>query len=187
MTDEAYAAAPLRRKKATPNVGRLRPPIADSRAFKIGEARDRLPQIVAQVQSGSVRSVTIGSRGESSLLCVSYPRYGALIARGNKTEKLALLIVDELLPDAPPHLRTPAIAELAQLTMGDLEKLWEVESLPLSVGKARDLKRLMENPGALDRLSKRAEIAHVLVQAREAGLYDALEDAMQSVLDRTNE
>jgi hypothetical protein len=187
MADEAYAAAPLGSKKAAPKVSRLRPPIADSRAFKIGEARDRLTQIVAQVQSGSVRSITVGSRGEPSLLCVSYPMFGALIARGNKAEKLAVLIVDELLPDAPLHLRTPAIAELAQLTMGDLEKLWEVESLPLSASRSRALKRSMDNPGALDRLSKRAKIAQVLAQAREAGLYDALEDGMQRVLDRDDE
>lgn len=152
-------------------------------ALKIGLVRENLSKIIVHVASDSGQPVVVGSRGEPSVMCVSYDKYKPLLGRGNRAEKLALLVVDELLPDAPPHIRNPAIAELSRLPMSDIETLWGIESFPQSERQARVIKGQMQHPEALDRLAQRARVTRVLTEAREAGLYEALDDAMSSVID----
>ena len=151
--------------------------------FKIGEARDNLSVIVAEVGSDTTSNVVVGSRGKPTVVCVSYERFRPLLSHGNRAEKLAFLVVDELLADAPQHIRTPAVQELSRLSIGDLERLWSIESFPLSPQKATALKRKMKEPGALDRLATRARVSQVLQEAREAGLYEVLADASSNAVD----
>lgn len=154
--------------------------------YKIGEARDNLPMIVAEVGSDATPNVVVGSRGKPTVVCVSYERYRPLLSHGNRTEKLAFLVVDELLAHAPQHIRTPAVQELSRLSISDLECLWSIESFPLSPQKTSALKRKMKEPSALDRLATRARIAQVLQDAREAGLYEVLADASSEVVDEAD-
>ena len=158
-----------------------------SYVFKIGEARDNLSKIVIDVGADPSRAVVVGSRGTPTMMCVSYARFEPLLRRGNRAEKLALLVVEELLSDAPPYIRMPAIQELSQLPMRDLECLWGIDAFPLAAAKSDALKRKMAHPEALERLAERAQVAQVLSQAREAGLYDALADETDSAFDRVAE
>jgi hypothetical protein len=142
--------------------------------YKIGQARHDLSKIVAEVGGDRGQSVIVGNRGKPEMMCVSYQRFNPLLKRGNRSEKFALLIVEELLANAPQYIRAPAVAELSQLPSSDLEKLWGIPSFPLSKSSTGRIKRGMSHPEALDRLAERARIAQVLEDAQGAGLYDAL-------------
>lgn len=155
--------------------------------FRIGEARENLSKIVIDVALDPSRTVVVGSRGIPTMICVSYQRFEPMLRRGNRTEKLALLVVDELLADAPPHIRAPAIRELSQLPMADLECLWGIETFPLTARQTANLKRMMAHPEALDRLAERARVAQVLSEARAAGLYDTLDHESGNVFDKVAE
>jgi hypothetical protein len=190
------AAEHLVGKKATakriPHASKYKLAVASTDAIaahviKIGEARENLSKIVVDIGSDVSRSVVVGSRGKPTMMCVSYQRFKPLLEHGNRSEKLALLIVEELLADAPEHIRTPAIRELSALPMEDLECLWGIDALPLTMSRAHQLKRKMKNPEALDRLAQRAHVAHVLSEARDAGLYDTLSDATSEVVDGVGE
>lgn len=152
----------------------------ERRTLKIGEARKRLPDLVRTVDDSSV-VYTIGQRGKPTAAVLSYNRVKALF--GRKIEpKLALVIVEQLLPDAPPHLRTPAVDELSGLSSGDLLQLLTIDCLPLSRTKTRELKKGLEHPEALDRLVRRFELATAISRARDAGLYEVAEHQASNVL-----
>ncbi len=155
--------------------------------FKIAEARQGLSKIVVDVGSDASHSVVVGSRGKPTMICVSYERFRPLLEHGNRAEKLALLVVEELLPAAPEHIRSSAVEELARLSMADLECLWGIEAFPVAPKAEREIKRRMDNPEALDRLAQRARVCSVLAEARDAGLYDTLGDALGDVLDEATE
>lgn len=95
--------------------------------------------------------------------------------------------MEELLSDAPQHIRGPALEELGQLPMSDLECLWGVSGFPLAAGEASSLKRRMKNPTALDRLAQRAKVSRVLAEARDLGLYEVLGDATSDVVDEAGQ
>lgn len=154
--------------------------------FKVAEARENFSSIVTSVGSDNAPNAVVGSRGKPEIMCISYERYKPLLGHGNRTEKLALLIVEELLPDAPQHIRRPALEELSLLPMGDLECLWQVKAFPLAAKEMTMLKRCMKNPIALDRLAQRADVSEILQKAQAAGLYDALGDDMSQVLDEAD-
>ncbi len=148
----------------------------------IRDARRDLPGIVEAVASGRSRGVAVGPRGKPNAMVVSYEVYGALVSHGDKKRKLALLITEELLGEAPQHIRLPAVDELSRLPIDDLVRLFKLDSLSLSQEELTAIKTRMAHPEALDRLSQRYELAATLARAREAGLYEAAEDMANSVI-----
>ncbi len=151
-------------------------------AITIRDARENLPGIVDAVTTGRSRGVAVGRRGKPNALVVSYDIYEPLIGHGDKKRKLALLITEELLGDAPQHIRMPAVEELSRLPMDDLVRLFKLESLSLGPEKLSAIKARMGHPEALDRLCQRFELAATLSRAREAGLYETAEDMGTSAL-----
>ena len=151
-------------------------------AITIRDARENLPGIVDAVTTGRSRGVAVGRRGKPNALVVSYEVYEPLIGHGDKKRKLALLITEELLGDAPQHIRMPAVDELSKLPMDDLVRLFKLDSLALTQEQLNVIKARMAHPEALDRLCQRFELAAVLSRAREAGLYEAAEDLSSAAL-----
>jgi hypothetical protein len=150
--------------------------------FKIGETRSNLPQMVNCLQSGATTSYVVGPYGKPSVALVSYERFRPLLANGTKNERFALLIADELLPDAPQHLWTSAIEELSALPKSDLLSLWK-----LTAGSSDDeistLRSQLRHPAVLDRLMLRIRVAQSIAEAREAGLYDAAESMTSAAFE----
>lgn len=106
-----------------------------------------------------------------------------MLVRGNKKEKLALLIVEDLLEDAPQHIKTPAIGEVSRLPMSDLMALWRLDTLPTNDRDASLARKKLRHPEVFDRLRQRARIAQAIADARSAGLYQMAEDAANEVID----
>lgn len=154
-------------------------PASMEHTLKIGEARTRLPELVRTVE-GSSDTYTIGQRGHSSAVLMSYQRAEPLLSP-DMEPKLALVIVEQLLANAPLHLRTPAVDELSALPLDDLRQLASISALPLGQTQARELKEGLEHPEALDRLTRRFELAESIKRAREAGLYEAVEHEASNV------
>jgi hypothetical protein len=151
--------------------------------LKIGEAREKLPQMVGSLESGSSATYIVGRYGRPAAAIVSYQRFGLMLVRGNKKAKLAFLIVEDLLQDAPQHLKAPAIAEVGRLPMSDLMALWRLDALPTNDREASLVRKRLLHPEALDRLLQRARIARAIADARSAGLYEMAEDAANQLID----
>ena len=147
------------------------------KVVNIRQARQSLPQIVNSVASGSSSGVLIGPRGVPTAAIVAHELAATLLNPGNKRRKLAVLVVEELLGDAPPHLKRPAVDELSRLPMSDLTILWDIERLPLSERQRASVEKRLEQPEAFARLLLRHEVADAICRAKAAGLYDMLEDA----------
>lgn len=144
--------------------------------LKMSEARDRFPQMVSSIESGWQGSFIVGKYGRPTAAVVSYQRFEPVLADTPKKERIAFLIVEDLLPHAPQHIKTPAIAELRRLSIEDLMALIGVDELPVPEKARKRLRASLSQPEVLDRLEKRARLAEVLNDAREQGLYDILED-----------
>ena len=151
--------------------------------LKIGEARDKFPQMVSSLESGSSCSYVVGRYGKPAAALVSYQRFGPMLVRGNKKAKLALLIVEDLLEDAPQHIKAPAIAEVSRLPMSDLMALWRLDTLTISDPEAAVARKKLRHPEVFDRLLQRARIAQAIADAQAAGLYEMAEDAANQVID----
>ena len=123
--------------------------------LKIGEARDKFPQMVSSLESGSSATYVVGRYGKPAAALVSYQRFGPMLVRGNKKAKLALLIVEDLLEDAPQHIKAPAIAEVSRLPMSDLMALWRLDTLPTNDREAAAARKKLRHPEAFDRLLQR--------------------------------
>jgi hypothetical protein len=145
--------------------------------LKIGEARENFPQMVSSLESGSSATYVVGRYGKPAAALVSYQRFAPMLAHGHKKEKLALLIVEDLLGDAPQHIRSPAIVEVSRLPMSDLMALWRLDALPDTDRAAAATRKKLRHPEVLDRLLQRARIARAIADARAAGLYELAEDA----------
>ena len=151
--------------------------------LKIGEARDNFPQMVSSLESGSSATYVVGRYGKPAAALVSYQRFEPMLVRGNKKAKLALLIVEDLLEDAPQHIKAPAIAEVSRLPMSDLMALWRLDTLPTNDREAAVARKKLRRPEVFDRLLQRARIAQAIADARAAGLYEVAEDAASQVMD----
>ncbi|MDO8987112.1 MAG: hypothetical protein Q7V14_02695 [Coriobacteriia bacterium] len=158
--------------------------LAPQPVLMVAEARANFSRLLSDVDAGPENSVLVGPRGKPSMACVSYTRFAPILKHGNKAEKLAFLVVEELLPDAPLHLRVPAVRELSVLPMEDLELLLRIDVLPLRDAEMKALQQRMRHPEALERLTKRANLAKTIADARESGFYDVIEDASSEVVDR---
>ena len=150
---------------------------------KIGEARERFPQMVSALESGASETYVVGRYGKPEAALVSYRRFEPMLGHGNKKEKLALLIVEHLLEDAPQHIKTPAIREVSQLPESDLMVLWRMDELPSEEPAAALVRKKIKHPEIFDRLRQRAQIARAIAAARSAGLYEIAEDATGRALD----
>ena len=151
--------------------------------LKIGEARDKFPQMVSSLESGASGSYVVGRYGKPAAALISYQRFAPMLVHGNKKAKLALLIVEDLLEDAPQHIKAPAIAEVSRLPLSDLMALWRLDTLPTSEREAAVARKKLRHPEVFDRLLQRARIAQAIADARAAGLYDMAEDAANQVID----
>ena len=118
--------------------------------LKIGEARDKLPQMVSSLESGSSATYVVGRYGKPAAALVSYQRFGPMLVRGNKKAKLAPLIVEDLLEDAPQHIKAPAIAEVSRLPMSDLMALWRLDTLPTNDREAAVAGKKLQHPEAFE-------------------------------------
>lgn len=147
------------------------------RNLKLREARNELSNLVRTVESSPVR-FTIGKRGLPSAMVVSYQQVEPLFSE--KIEpKIALIIVQQLLRDAPLHLSTPAVDELSKLSRNDLFQI--LYAIPFTKNKIRELNNNLEEPRALDRLIRRLELAKTISDAHKAGLYEAAEHQTSKV------
>lgn len=151
--------------------------------LKIGEARGNFPHMVSCLESGSSGSYVIGRYGKPAAALVSYQRFAPMLVRGHKKEKLALLIVEDLLGDAPQHIKSPAIGEVSRLPMSDLMALWRLDTLPNNDREAAATRKKLRHPEIFDRLLQRARIAQAIADARSAGLYELAEDAANTTID----
>jgi hypothetical protein len=151
--------------------------------LKIGEARDKFPQMVSSLESGASGSYVVGRYGKPAAALISYQRFAPMLVRGNKKAKLAMLIVEDLLEDAPQHIKAPAIAEVSRLPMSDLMALWRLDTLPTNDREAAVARKKLRHPEVFDRLLQRARIAQAIAEARSAGLYEMAEDAADEVID----
>lgn len=154
--------------------------------LKISEARKELPQMVYSVGSGEAASFVVGPYGKPSAALVSYERFRPLLAQGTKGERFAMLIVDELLEDAPTHLWVSAIRELSALPKSDLTALWKLTAAS-SDDEIAAIRKRLGHPDALDRLVIRMRVASAISDAREAGVYDEIEDATADSLTADRE
>lgn len=150
---------------------------------KIGEARERFPQMVSSLESGSSETYIVGRYGRPEAALVSYRRFEPMLGHGSKKEKLALLIVENLLEDAPQYIKTPAIQEVSGLPEDDLMVLWRLDELPSEDRVAAAVRKRIKHPEVFDRLRQRAQVAHTIAAARSAGLYEMAEDATGRTLD----
>ena len=150
--------------------------------LKISEARAKFPQMVSSLESGSSATYVVGRYGKPAAALVSYQRFGPLLVRGNKKAKLALLIVEDLLEDAPQHIKAPAIAEVSRLPLSDLMALWRLDTLPTNAREAAVARKKLRHPEVFDRLLQRARVAQAIADARAAGLYETAEDAANQVI-----
>jgi len=139
--------------------------------------------MVSSLESGAYGSYVVGRYGKPAAALVSYQRFGPMLVRGNKKAKLALLIVEDLLEDAPQHIKAPAIAEVSRLPMSDLMALWRLDTLPTNDREAAVARKKLRHPEVFDRLLQRAQIAQAIADARAAGLYDMAEDAANQAID----
>lgn len=167
---------------ALPHAGKIGNQCREVHVFKIGETRDNLPQMVSCLQSGATTSYVVGPYGKPSVALVSYERFRPLLANGTKNERFALLIADELLPDASQHLWTSAIEELSALPKSDLQCLWKL-TMASSDEEISALRGQLRHPEILDRLVLRMKVAQSIADARDAGLYDAAESMASSSFD----
>ena len=151
-----------------------------SGVINIAEARTNLPQIVGSLETGSATSVVIGRRGTPAAAIVPYQLAEALQS-SDKKRQLAALIVENLLPGAPSHLKASAVTEVSRLPKADMERLWDIDSLSMDADRLEALKAKMSHPEALDRLAKRHAVAEAIQHAHETGLYDVLEDAASRI------
>jgi len=151
--------------------------------LKIGEARANFSQMVSSLESGAYGSYVVGRYGKPAAALVSYQRFGPMLVRGNKKAKLALLIVEDLLEDAPQHVKAPAIAEVSRLPMSDLMALWRLDALPTDDRAASLARKKLRHTEVFDRLLQRVRIAQAIADARAAGLYEMAEDAATQVID----
>lgn len=182
MAQRAQSGTAKRKGTGMRQAGKSESTESKTRVITIRDARRTLPKIVDAVTTGESRGVVVGPRGKPDALVVSFERYQPLINRGDKRRKLALLIVEDLLGDAPQHIRMPAVDELSRLPMGDLVRLFKLESLPSGRQDLASIKAKMSHPEALDRLHQRIELAATISRAREAGLYEAAEDMASDTL-----
>jgi len=150
--------------------------------LKIGEARGNFPQMVSSLGSGSSATYVVGRYGRPAAALVSYQRFAPLLVRGHKKEKLALLIVEDLLGDTPQHIKSPAIGEVSRLPMSDLMALWRLDALPAGDREAAAARKKLRHPDVFDRLLQRARIAQAIADARAAGLYELAEDAANTTI-----
>jgi hypothetical protein len=171
------------RVRATPaRVGRTASEAGVSiEVFNIRQARENLPGIVDSVASESTRGVAIGRRGQPDVVVVGYQWISSFLEHGDKKRRFAFLVVDDLLPDAPLHLKAPAIEELARLPMKDLNTLWRLDRLPETKDGVAELQARLAHPQIVLRLVQRLKVATAIRKAREAGLYDMAEDATSHV------
>jgi hypothetical protein len=149
--------------------------------LKIGEARDKLPQLVSSLESGAASSYVVGRYGKPTAAVVSYQRFGPMLVHGNKRAKLALLIVEDLLENVPQHIKTPAVGEVSRLPMSDLMALWRLDGLPTNDREAAATRKKLRHPEVFDRLLERARVARSIADARAAGLYDMAEHVAGSM------
>ena len=117
---------------------------------------------VAGTQQARVHQAPYGGRADGS-------------REGTKNEKLAFLVVEQLMPDAPPRLRAPAIAELSQLAAKDLIALWRLDAMPSDDRETAALSRKLGRPDIFERFRQRTRIAAAISEARSAGLCEAAE------------
>lgn len=143
------------------------------RNLKIREARTHLPEVVKTVGASSV-FYTVGQRGDNTAMIVSSQRVQPLFERRIEP-KLALVVVEQLLPDAPMHLKAPAIAELSQLCSSDLLQLLTIDALPISKKRLGEMRKQLAQPVVFDRLLRRFELAQAIQCATDEGLYDVTE------------
>jgi len=142
--------------------------------LNIRDARAKLSKLVSEMES-SQKAVTLGRRNSPTAVLTSYSRFEPVL-NGDYKSRLAFIVVENLLGDAPRHIRSPQIEELTRASKDDLLLLTRIEKLPLEKRLERDLKKNLGDRRVLDRLLKRHQIARVIASAREEGLYEASED-----------
>ena len=147
--------------------------------LSIKEARDSISKLVERLGADSSGAYIVGRREAPTALLVSFARFEPLLG-DDPGRKLAFLVVDQLMGDAPLHLRRPQLDELSVLPKADLVLLLGVEKLPLSKVRQAELERKLSNAEALRRLLRRSEIARSIRRAREDGLYEAAEHLASS-------
>jgi hypothetical protein len=147
--------------------------------LNIAEARMNISRIVNEIEASN-QMFTLGRRNKPNALLLPYGRFEPLV-RDDYRSKLAFLVVDYLMGDAPPHIRKPQIEELSRLPRSDLLLLLDIEQLPLKKERERELSSKLEHPLALQRLQRRFQIARTIAEARREGLYEASENLTGSV------
>jgi hypothetical protein len=103
------------------------------------------------------------------------------VLNGDYKSRLAFIVVENLLGDAPRHIRSPQIEELTSASKDDLLQLARVEKLPLDRRAEDGLRKSLDNVKVLDRLLKRHQIASAIASAQKEGLYEAADDLTSRV------
>lgn len=147
--------------------------------LNIRDARAKLSKLVNDMESTQL-TVTMGRRNSPMAVLTSYSRLEPLL-NGDYKSRLAFMVVENLLGDAPRHIRNPQIEELIHSTKDDLLLLTRIEKLPLDQHLEKELRSSLENVRVLDRLLKRHQIASAIASARKEGLYEASEDLTNRV------
>lgn len=142
--------------------------------LNIRDARAKLSKLVSDMES-SQKTVTLGRRNSPMAVLTSYSRFEPVL-NGDYKSRLAFIIVENLLGDAPRHIRNPQIEELTSASKDDLLQLARVEKLPLDRRTEGALRKSLDNIKVLDRLLKRHQIASAIASAQKEGLYEAAED-----------
>lgn len=142
--------------------------------YNITEFRKHISPIFRAIYATG-QGVTVTKR-RSEVQAVLLPgKYKVLAEKRIKYAKwLAFMFTEQLLPDAPAHLKEPQMKELENLQLRKLKALLEVESLPLSEKQRSSLSRTVGKT-ILQRLEKRHQIAQAITEAEKHGLYDAVE------------
>lgn len=147
--------------------------------LNIRDARSKISRLVNEMEN-SESIFAIGRRKVLTTLLVPYDRYNPILSKNYKV-RLAFTIVENLLGNAPPHIRNPQLEELYRLKKEDLLLLASIENLPLDDDKEKELRKSLCEPTALDRLIKRHHIAAAIASAQKEGLYESSEHMTNSI------
>jgi len=142
--------------------------------LNIRDARAKLSKLVSDMES-SQKAVTLGRRNSPTAVLTSYSRFEPVL-NGDYKSRLAFIVVENLLGDAPRHIRSPQIEELTLASKDDLLLLARMEKLPLDRRVESDLRKNLGDQRVLDRLLKRHQIACAIASAQKEGLYETAED-----------
>jgi hypothetical protein len=143
-------------------------------SYNVTEFRKQITSIIRTILATG-QGVTVTKRRSGTQAVLLPGKYKVLAEKQIEYAKwLAFMFTEQLLPDAPSHLKEPQMKELENLPLHKLKAFLEIKSLPLSERQRSSISRTVGKT-ILQRLEKRHQIAQAIAEAEKHGLYNAVE------------